>query len=66
MKVSRGRDWNQGSWLETSVRAYSKYCDVAAKVTATVQDEQKMVRRERMAIEEVRGLLAAMREGRAK
>jgi hypothetical protein len=34
--------------------------DVAAKVTATQQDEQDMVRRERMAIDEIRGLLAEM------
>jgi hypothetical protein len=34
--------------------------DVAAKVTATQQDEQDMVRRERMAIDEMRSLLAEM------
>ncbi|MBU6387691.1 MAG: hypothetical protein KGS49_17230 [Planctomycetes bacterium] len=40
--------------------AYAKFLDVAAKVTATQQDEQDMVRRERMAIDEIRGLLAEM------
>jgi hypothetical protein len=46
--------------LETSIRAYAKYVDVAAKVTATQQDEQELVRRERMAIDEIRSLLAEM------
>jgi hypothetical protein len=52
--------WSALGWLETSIRAYSKYVDVAAKVTATQQDEQELVRRERMAIDEVRSLLAEM------
>ena len=52
--------WSALSWLETSIRAYAKYVDVAAKVTATQQDEQDMVRRERMAIDEIRSLLAEM------
>ena len=52
--------WSALGWLETSIRAYAKYVDVAAKVTATQQDEQDMVRRERMAIDEIRSLLAEM------
>ena len=52
--------WSALGWLETSIRAYAKFVDVAAKVTATQQDEQDMVRRERMAIDEIRGLLAEM------
>jgi hypothetical protein len=52
--------WSALGWLETSIRAYSKFVDVAAKVTATQQDEQDMVRRERLAIDEIRGLLAEM------
>lgn len=47
-------------WLETSIRAYAKFVDVAAKVTATQQDDQEVARRERMAIGEVRSLLAEM------
>jgi len=52
--------WSALGWLETSIRAYAKFVDVAAKVTATQQDEQDMVRRERMAIDEIRSLLAEM------
>jgi hypothetical protein len=44
--------------IETSIRAYAKFVDVAAKVTVTQQDEQDMVRQERRAIDEIRGLLA--------
>ena len=52
--------WSALGWLETSIRAYAKFVDVAAKVTSTQQDEQDMVRRERMAIDEIRALLAEM------
>lgn len=52
--------WAALGWLETSIRAYAKYVDVAAKATATQQDERELVRRERMKIDEVRGLLAEM------
>jgi hypothetical protein len=47
-------------WLETSIRAYTKFVDVAARVTATQENEQDMVRRERLAIDEVRRLLSEM------
>jgi len=53
--------WSALGWLETSIRAYAKFVDVAAKVTATHQDEQDLVRRERMAIAEIRELLGQMR-----
>lgn len=49
-------------WLETSVRAYAKYCDIAAKAAAAYEDEQEVVRRERMSIERVRALLSEMTE----
>ena len=52
--------WAALGWLETSIRSYAKYIDVVAKSLATQQDEQEQVRRERMAIDEVRGLLAEM------
>jgi len=52
--------WAALGWLETSIRSYAKYVDVAAKVTATQQDEQEHVRREKMAIDEIRELLAEM------
>jgi hypothetical protein len=47
-------------WLETSIRAYSKYCDIAAKATAQYEDEQEVTRRERLSIERIRQLLSEM------
>jgi hypothetical protein len=52
--------WAALSWLETSIRSYAKYVDVVARSLKDEQDEQEMVKRERMAIEEIRGLLAEM------
>ena len=49
-------------WLETSVRAYSKYVDIVAKSSKDEVDEQENIRRERMAIEEIDELLRQMRE----
>lgn len=49
-------------WLETSIRTYAKYVDVVGKSLATSSDETEQVRRERMAIEEIRSLLAEMHE----
>lgn len=48
-------------WLETSIRAYSKYVDVIARSLRDEEDEQEHVRRERMRIEEIRELLREMR-----
>ena len=53
--------WSALSWLETSIRSYAKYVEVAAKATATAQDEQDQVRRERLDLAEVRSLLEEMR-----
>lgn len=50
-------------WLETSIRAYTKFVDVAAKATASLEDEREHVRRERMAIDDIRKLLAEMVDG---
>ena len=44
-------------WLETSIRAYSKYCDIAAKATAQQEHDAEAMRRERLALGEVLGLL---------
>lgn len=52
--------WAALGWLETSIRAYAKYVDVAAKASATLEDEREMARREKLAIDEVRSLLAEM------
>ena len=49
-------------WLETSIRSYAKYVDIVAKSLKDEQDEQEHVRREKMAIEEARSLLAEMLE----
>ena len=58
--MSPAPSWAALGWLETSIRAYSKFVDVAAKASAHVEDERDMVRRERMAIDEIRSLLAEM------
>lgn len=47
-------------WLETSIRSYAKYVEVAAKATGAGQDEQLQERQERLAIEDIRALLAEM------
>jgi len=47
-------------WLETSIRSYAKFVEVAAKVSGTAQDEQAQVRAERMQVDEIRSLLAEM------
>lgn len=54
--------WATLGWLETSIRAYSKYIDVVSKTLKDEENEQEMVKRERIAIDEVRSLLAEMLE----
>jgi hypothetical protein len=49
-------------WLETSIRSYAKYVDVVSRTLAGAQDEQESIRRERMAIEDIRALLREMRQ----
>ena len=62
--MSPAPSWAALGWLETSIRAYAKFVDVAAKASAHVEDERDMVRRERLAIDEIRGLLAEMLQDR--
>ena len=50
------------SWLETAILFPSKFADVAVKVTANQEDEAEHVRREKLAIQEIRDLLAEMVE----
>jgi hypothetical protein len=57
--------WAALSWLETSIRSYAKFVEVAAKAAGGANEDQDHVRRERMAIEEIRGLLEEMRADRA-
>ena len=47
-------------WLETSCRAYTKFVDVAAKATSQLEDEREHIRREKLAIEDVRKLLGVL------
>ena len=51
------------SWLETAVLFPSKFADVAVKVTQHSEDEREVIRRERLLIEEVRGILTEMLAG---
>ena len=53
--------WATLGWLETSIRSYAKYVDVAARATAVIDGEAGVWRHERVAIEEVRALLDEMR-----
>ncbi|TWU06885.1 hypothetical protein CA54_52870 [Symmachiella macrocystis] len=62
LALSPAPSWSALGWLETSIRSYAKYVDVAAKATASDDGEADVMRRERMAIEEVRGLLDDVRE----
>lgn len=48
------------AWLETSIRIYAKWVEVAAKASGAGQDEQDQARAERLALDEVRALLAEM------
>ena len=59
--LSPAPSWAALGWLETSIRSYAKYVDVAAKTTASDDGEAEVWRRERMTIEEVRALLEEMR-----
>lgn len=51
------------SWLETSILFPSKFADISVKATTTQDDEREGIRREKLAIEEIRSLLAEMLEG---
>ena len=54
--------WAALGWLETSVRSYAKFVDVVAKSLTTQQDEKELVQRERLAIDEMREILAEMHQ----
>lgn len=47
-------------WLETSIRAYAKFCDIAAKAATSYQDEAEVEKKERISIDRIRQLLAQM------
>ena len=50
------------SWLETSILFPSKFADISVKATQNQEDEREHIRREKLAIDEIRGLLAEMLE----
>lgn len=50
------------SWLETSIRSYAKFIEVASKQASSGQDEAEFVRRERMQLGEIRALLEEMKD----
>ena len=58
---SHAPSWAALGWLETSIRSYAKYVDVAAKVSGGGDDESEVMRRERKSIDEVRALLDEMK-----
>ncbi len=58
--LSPAPSWTALGWLETSIRSYAKFVDVAAKATSIDDGEASVMRRERVAIEEMEALLAEM------
>jgi len=59
--LSPAPSWAALGWLETSIRSYAKFVDVSAKATSSDDGEASVMRRERMAIEEVKALLDEMK-----
>jgi hypothetical protein len=51
------------SWLETSILFPSKFADISVKATQNQEDEAQHIRREKIAIEEMRAILAEILEG---
>ena len=62
LAMSPAPSWAALGWLETSIRSYAKFVDVAAKATASDYGDHGVMRRERVAIEEMEELLAEMIE----
>ncbi len=48
------------SWLETSILFPSKFADISVKATASQDDEKEFIKREKLAIEEIRSILKEM------
>ena len=48
------------SWLETSILFQAKFGDISVKATAQQDDEREHIRREKLSIEEIRGILKEM------
>jgi hypothetical protein len=60
--LSPAPSWAALGWLETSIRSYAKFVDVAAKATASGDGEAEVWKRERIALDEVQALLEEMME----
>lgn len=60
--LSPAPSWAALGWLETSIRSYAKFVDVAAKVSGSTDDEGAVMKRERRSVDEVRALLDEMME----
>jgi hypothetical protein len=60
--LSPAPSWAALGWLETSIRSYAKFVDVAAKVSGADSDEGAVMKRERRSVDEVKALLASMEE----
>ena len=54
------------SWLETSILFPSKFADISVKASAEQDDEKEFVRREKLAIEEIRGILKEMLDAKSE
>lgn len=52
------------SWLETSILFPAKFADISVKATAENDDEKEFIRREKLAIEEIRSILKEMRDAK--
>jgi len=53
------------SWLETSILFPAKFADISVKATADNDSEKEFIKREKLAIEEIRSILAEMMEAEA-
>ena len=52
------------SWLETSILFPAKFADISVKATADQDSEKEFIKRAKMAIEEIRSILAEMLEAK--
>ena len=62
--LSPAPSWSALGWLETSIRSYAKFVDVAAKATASEEGEASVMSRECLALEEMKAILEEMRTDR--
>lgn len=58
--LSPAPSWAALGWLETSIRSYAKFVDVAAKVSGDSNAESEVMRRERKSIEELEAIINEM------